>query len=205
MIRQANFDDLKELAKVHIACFPDSFSTQIGGKLLSKMYAEYMMSSPELFLLAEEEGRVIGFVMGYYYGSENYLRRFLKKNLLFFVLKTLFLLLTGNKPSWRKLKAMTKKSSHFTEVDSTINQYKKTEIADLLSICVLDEYRGLGIANKLIDEYERVLIDKKKKVCTLTVANINCRAISFYKKHGYAICREAEGCKTYYKVLMNGE
>ena len=38
MIRQANFDDLKELAKVHIACFPDSFSTQIGGKLLSKMY-----------------------------------------------------------------------------------------------------------------------------------------------------------------------
>ena len=205
MIRQANLDDLKQLVKVHIACFPDSFSTQLGDKLLTKMYAEYIMESPELFLLAEEEGRVIGFVMGYYYDSEDCLRRFRRKNQLCFVSKTLWLLLTGNKPAWKKFKTTVRPTTGFTTIDSTINQYKETEMADLLSICVLGEYRGNGTANKLIDEYEKVLSERKRKICTLTVADINGRGISFYKKHAYAICREAEGCKTYYKVLMNGE
>ena len=205
MIRQVNLDDLKKLVKVHIACFPDSFSTQLGEKLLIKMYTEYIVESPELFLLAEEEGKVIGFVMGYYFDSGDCLRRFKKKNQVLFFSKILWLLLTRNKPAWKKLNTTIRPATGFTLIDPTINIYKKSEMADLLSICVLSEYRGKGIANNLIDAYEKVLIENNRKICTLTVADINGRGISFYKKHGYAICRKAEGCKTYYKVLMNGE
>ena len=205
MIRQANLDDLKQLVKVHIACFPDSFSTQLGEKLLTKMYTEYIVESPELFLLAEEEGKVIGFVMGYYFDSEDCLRRFRKKNQIKFFSKTLWLLLMRNKPAWKKINSIIHPGSGFITIDTSINQYNKSEMADLLSICVLSEYRGKGIANKLIDEYEKVLIEKNRLICTLTVADINGRGISFYEKHGYTICREAKGCKTYYKVLINGE
>ena len=47
MIRQAKETYLREIAKVHIRCFPDIFSTQLGQKLLERFYLEYLKEVPD--------------------------------------------------------------------------------------------------------------------------------------------------------------
>lgn len=61
MIKNANIDDLNKVAKVHIRCFPDSFSTQLGEKILLKYYLEYFKENPELFYVALDNDKIIGF------------------------------------------------------------------------------------------------------------------------------------------------
>lgn len=199
-IRNATISDLEQISVVHKECFPDSFSTQLGLELLSKMYLEYITESPELFLVSTDGSRITGFVMGYYYSQEDCLSKFQRNNRTKFVLKTILLILKGNKPAWKKLSSFLKKTT-FRTVDETVNKYSADEKADLLSICVLKPYRGKGIANHLIKQYEQVLRSNQKKLCTLTVATENGRGIAFYEKNGYSVCRTAEGCQTYLKVL----
>lgn len=202
MIRQVQIDDLDEIVRVHSDCFPNSFSTQMGSNLLKKMYLEYFIQSPELFLLAEENDECIGFVMGYYFDRENCLTQFKKKNRLCFFFTTLKLLITFNKPAWKKLKDFLRFSNSFVTINDSVNCFSKAEMADLLSICVIDPFRGKGTANQLIEEYENVLKDHNIRVCMLTVSTENNRGIAFYEKHGYSICRKADGCNTYFKSII---
>lgn len=200
-VRQANISDLKDIVAVHISCFPNSFSTQLGSKLLEKMYLEYMKEAPELFLVAEDNMKIVGFVMGYYFDGKDSLYQFRKNNMIVFSLKTIQLLVCGNRPAWKKLRSLIKKGTTFTTLDNRINEYDNSQMADLLSICVKKEYRGTGVANHLIRDYETVVKEKGRKICTLTVADYNGRGIRFYEKNGYSVCRRADGCKTYYKQL----
>ena len=174
VIRQATAEDLKEVSEVHIKCFPNSFSTHLGrargGALQQKFYQEYYNDIPELFLLAEDDSsdqrNIIGFCMGYYLDKNDYMKRYVKNNLFPIALRTALLLLSGNKPAWAKLKSRFSKSGGFSVVNRDIS-FVNEEAGDLLSICVLPEYRGSGAAQQLIEQYQKVLIDNKKKICLL--------------------------------------
>lgn len=108
MIRQATFDDLPNIAKIHMECFPENFSTKLGKKrngfLLSKFYEEYMLDAPELFLVAEEKNKkIIGFCMGYYGDRTQQKKRFLKNNFFRISFRMITLLIKGDKLAWKKL------------------------------------------------------------------------------------------------------
>ena len=200
MVRQATFADLQQVAAVHKTCFPDSFSTALGKKLLVRFYAEYMASVPELFLVAEDEGVVCGFCMGYYCEENPYMKRFFKHNLFAAGLRIAGQLLIGNKAAWKKLTASFDKKAEFKPLGDEY-QAGATD-GDLLSICVLPQTRGNGAAQELISAYGEVMKAQGRKNCILTVAVDNPRAIRFYERNGYMPFREAAGvARSYIKHL----
>ena len=56
---------------------------------------------------------------------------------------------------------------------------------NLLSICVLPDYKGTGVAGKLIESFQSACKVEGYERLTLSVLKQNSRAMSFYKKHGW--------------------
>jgi ribosomal protein S18 acetylase RimI-like enzyme len=202
MIRQATENDLDQIAIVHRACFPDSLSTKLGR--LQSFYKEYMTTSPELFLVAvDDQEKIVGFCMGYYMENGGFMKNYLKKNLLQLSLKMIRLLTTGNKAAWKKMVSKFSKQGQFEITDKQFSTFSQEKIGDLLSICVLPECHGNGMANEMIDKYVRVLEIHDRKLCLLTVAVDNDRGVHFYEKHGFVPYKEIPNqCRTYAKRLV---
>lgn len=200
MIRQAKLSDLENIAQVHAKCFPDSFSTTIGKRLLAKFYYEYVSEIPELFLVSEDDNNINGFCMGYYMENNHYMKSFVKHNLISVIFVMLFRLITGDKRAWKKLSRST---PDYVILNHEYDDVPKEMRIDLLSICVLQEFRGTGIANDLICEYERVIKTLDRKLCVLSVDSNNSRGIHFYEKHGFIQYRKVQngGSVTYFKPV----
>ena len=201
MIRQANLSDLEKIASVHIECFPNSFSSSLGKRLLRKFYYEYIIDVPELFLVCENENHeIVGFCMGYYMENNNYTSKFFKHNWLSIILRFLFNLLIFDKRSWNKLLKSNKKN--WITLNHDFDDVPTNQRGDLLSICVLSRYRGKGYANAMIKKYESILKSEERTVCMLSVKAHNERAIHFYEKNGYIAYCEAKGIeRTYIKNI----
>jgi len=56
---------------------------------------------------------------------------------------------------------------------------------NLLSICVLPDYKGTGVAGKLIESFQLACAAEGYERLTLSVLSENSRAVAFYKKHGW--------------------
>ena len=201
MIRQATLSDLNSIAQVHSECFPNSFSTALGKRLLMKFYYEYISEIPELFLLSESSDNCVnGFCMGYYMENNHYMKSFIKHNFLMCLIMITVRLITGDKRVWNKIKK--KRNSEWIIVNHEYDNISNNMRGDLLSICVTKEYRGSGIANELIIEYQNILKSRNRKLCMLSVDVSNGRGIHFYEKHGFKLYREVSGIvRTYFKML----
>ena len=203
MVRQAQQQDLQSVAQVHSICFPDSFSTALGKKLLVKFYEEYFRDVPELFLVAENEpGQIIGFCMGYYCGNNPYMKRFFKNNPVRVALRMVWLLLSGNRAAWKKVKGMFARKNAAQIINTQYRGVKTKDCGDLLSICVLAEHRGTGAAQDLMDRYQQVLLSQGRRICLLSVAVDNPRGIRFYERNGFVPYRQlGDIARTYIKPL----
>ena len=61
--RLAEEKDLKEIALIHFLAFPDYFLTTFGKNLLYKFYESYLKNN-QIFVVAEKENKVVGFILG---------------------------------------------------------------------------------------------------------------------------------------------
>ena len=87
---------------------------------------------------------------------------------------------------WKRLKPTKgRKSDSVRILEPEFYHIPPTECGDLLSICVLPKWRGAGIANELISDYQDALRKIGRSVCFLTVATVNSRGIHFYEKNGF--------------------
>lgn len=201
MIRQACKNDLTEIAFVHSICFPDSYLTQmgkykssfLGGRLLEAFYQEYMDDNPELFLVAEDPQKgVVGFCMGYYMDKEEQMQNFMRHNKLMVIWKTGLLLLFGNKQTWNKVFGRLKHKPSIDDwiiVNDKYEAIQNNERGDLLSVCVLPDYRGKGYAQEMMEQYLTVMKDRGKKLCLLSVKTDNIRARRYYERNGFELYR----------------
>ncbi len=193
--RDASEKDLQNIANVHISCFKGTFIAYWGEKLIARYYQQFLdEGSP--FVLAFDGDNLVAFCMGYYEGS-NARNSFLQENKLRLAVRMLALCLSLNKLVLRKC---------WNFVFGSKDKGKQTENkikadADLLSICVLDSYRGQGISVELIKHFESRVIAADKNDLTLAVYQDNERAIAFYKKMGYAIAGEDGDEYKMYKKL----
>lgn len=71
-----------------------------------------------------------------------------------------------------------------------------------MSICILPEFRGNGMAQELINEYHNILRANGRKVCLLSVETGNGRAIKFYERNGYEIYKNVSTDKRVYAKLL---
>ena len=162
MVRQAKITDLASVAKIHMDCFPGTVTSSLGklwnGRIVVDYYKEYYSDSPELFLVAENNsGKVVGFCMGYKFESGNIDKRLIKHHLIKIVIGYFYLLLTGDKECWRKLKSClgigVKIDSKVITLEPKINQTPNTEKAELFTIGLYGDYRGLSYGKDLILAY----------------------------------------------------
>lgn len=213
MIRLANEKDLDAICRVHSNSFPHSFSTQMhkyqhilgGGNLLSVFYGYYLQDAPELFYVAcDEKENIIGFCMGYYMDKATQKQRFFTDNKLRLLRKIMLLLLTGNRQTWKKLLKQIKYK--FTNTDSKLvctkyNNVLNDKRGDLLSVCVLPEFRGMGYAQELIEMFLTAVRNNNRTLCFLHVETKNGRARSYYERNGFEIYRIHGDSITYVKLL----
>lgn len=199
MIRLAREQDIKIVSKVHEICFPDSYLTQLsknkwlGGDILPIFYRTFLYDSPELFVVADDEEKgIVGFCMGYYMDRGGQMSRFLKKNIIIICLKTVYLLLTGNKQTWRKILARLKhkpSNNDWTIVNERYENYGSDQRGDLLSVCVLPDYRGKHYAQEMMDLFLKSMKEHGRKICLLSVNQDNARAIHYYERNGFILYR----------------
>ena len=62
--------------------------------------------------------------------------------------------------------------------------------SNLLSIGVMDDYRGTGIAKRLVDEFEKKSRNAGYRTMELVVFNDNTQARKFYEKCGWELMRQ---------------
>ena len=210
IIRQAKVADISLIAKTHSICFSHGFTSSLhklnykcfGGDLAAALYLEYLKDFPELFIVAEANGIIVGFCMGYCLNKRNQLSLFLKHNVQRLLLKVPVLLLMGDNSTWKKVYQIITNTGEKEEVINPLPEnIDQSEISDILSICVLPEYRGLNIASRLVNEFVQTSKEKQCKACLLTVEDNNLRAISFYNKMGFEVYSIKIG-KTGYKKML---
>ena len=205
MVRIATKNDLPKIVRVHKICFPKSFTTAMGTKLLTKYYEEFMDSNPELFLVSvanTEFFEIDGFCMGYYGENSNCTLNFIKKNCMSFVFRILWLLLIFNGTAWKKVFNMLKNKYKTVTVDESFGVFKHTDSGELLSICVLPEKQGGGAAAMLVDEYLKVLVNNGRHRCLLSVFADNKRAIHFYEKKGFSVFKKIGNISLIYAKII---
>ncbi len=194
-IRQATLEDMPLVVKVHTECFPkdEHFTTLMGGgnNLTQKMYEAYLRAE-NLFLVAEDQGEIIGFCMGHMYGTKA-MDIFYKDNAGTLFKRTLLLLIQGHPLAWKKVRDVIK--SEWQKFKRKITKTPEPQItylsddiykptASLLSICVLSECRGKGVSVTLFQAYEQLLKKRGVKAFTLATWSGNTRGIAFYYKMG---------------------
>lgn len=81
-----------------------------------------------------------------------------------------------------------------------INAFHIFEEANLVKIAVIDGYRRLGIATKLLDYVTQKLVQQGVTKMYLEVSDRNENAINFYKKNGF---EETTKRENYYNDLSD--
>ena len=208
-IRQATLEDMPFVADVHVQCFPkdEHYTTLMGGgdNLTQKMYEAYLREE-NLFLVAEDKNKIIGFCMGYMYGS-NAMDSFYRDNVGKLFKRTLTLLLHGHPLAWKKvwgimkqlIRRILKKPLH-NAIQLTIDRNAPT--ASLLSIGVLESYRGKGVSTHLFEAYGNLLQSKGVKAFTLSTWVTNNRGIAFYHKVGMRVRQQIDDEIEFIKDLV---
>lgn len=189
--RDAVESDMKAVARLHEACFQGTFIASLGEELIADYYREFLQEGGP-FVLALEEEKLVGLCMGYYIGS-GARNAFVSKNKGRLARRLLALCLSLNKVAIKKCFGYVfsrKKAASAPRAE-----------ADLLSICVLDEYRGKTVSRRLLEEFEQRVSAAGKKDVTLSVYKSNGRAIAFYKKMGYSVCEKGTDEYKMYKSL----
>lgn len=199
IFRTATKEDLSQIADTHICCFPDYYISSLGKQLVEKYYLEFLKEN-DLFIIAEDNERVIGFCMGYLIDNTHARERFMKNNFFALSGKLLVQCLSFNKRAISKcLSFLTSKLKK--DESNSIEKHG----GDLLSICVLEKYRGQGISIELVNRFENRLIENGQKEYWLSVYKTNQAAIKFYKKQGMKIESEDEEEYKFHKVIGGNE
>ena len=192
--RDAILSDMEEIAEVHILTQPEYFTSTLGKDLLAKFYTEFFLEDG-LFVVAidDTQDKMVGFCMGHYYGShaeKNWERNNQKQIIKRLLLKCLQLNKLAISRSYRRLKGLFVKNKR---------PNKERYFAHLLSLGVLEAYRGNHIASTLIDRFEeKCLTSKPEKLvgcgtaCTIGAYKWNTAGCKLYEYKGYRVYEESK-------------
>lgn len=196
--RGADYSDLKRIVTVHQACFKDYFLTSLGTTLLYRFYEQFLNENKDLFIVAESDDTIIGFVMGYLTGSKAR-QNFEKQNRFRLLFRVLWLCSILNHEAL--LRVRTKITALFYKRKKNTHSSIDPKEATLLSICILPDYQGGGRAAAMVSEFEKILLRNNKHVYVLSVKNYNARGVHFYEKLGFTTHRTTDTETTFIKYI----
>jgi ribosomal protein S18 acetylase RimI-like enzyme len=179
--RKAEKKDFESLAKLHLKSFNDFFLTSLGYGFLKTYYQTSLKSTDSIAVCAvNEKNEIIGFGIGCI-KSKGYHKNLILNNFTTFAIQTFQIIFTNPKAIIRL----------FNNLDKNSNKDDDGNYAELLSIAVSPEHKGLGIGKELINTFEAEAKSKGcKKIALTTDFNNNEQVVSFYRNVGYAVLYE---------------
>lgn len=186
IIKKALAEDIEGISTIQIKCFPDSFYSRLGVYSQPLIYLHnesFMNSFPDLFYVAWDDNKIVGFVYGY--ENDKGVATRMYKWLLFRNILKIGLSLGLLKFTLTYIaKALMKRGKReyalvIPDNDAFVNR------THLYKIAVLPAYRGKGVAKQLLDSFVSASRMRGKRTTMLCVSKANNRAISFYEKNGF--------------------
>jgi len=171
-IRLMDVGDVGEVAKVHVESLPGEFLPSLGRKFLEVFYEAAVGDPGFLGFLAEDRGRIAGFVVGVL-NMKGFFRRVLVKNLWKF--------------GWSVLgKLIGNPRVFFSMIETVVYPVKESgPEAELVVIAVNEGSRGRGVGRSLVKRLEKAFREKGISEYKVTVTQKNARARVFYEGLGF--------------------
>lgn len=183
---KADIQYIESLSRLHRKAFPGFFLTQLGLPFLKTLYKGYLEDDNSGILIAEINGKLVGFI-AYSNAYAEFYRKLLKKHLVRFGICSLLALVRH--PSFCKRLLYAFKKSEDVRKDEAY--------VELASICVNPRVSNKGIGSKLIAYLKRITdfsifsyINLETDACENDAVN------QFYMKNGFQLIRKyvtAEG------------
>lgn len=175
-----------DIARLHISEIHFGLLPLLGEVFLSRLYYE-MAELPNAGLwVAEEDGKVFGFILGTSDFQKSYIAVFKKAwySLAMMGLRSLFKI-----EVIKKLPAIIAYPLHAHSENKTTNRNTKTSTAELLSIAVHADAQGKGIGRELVYTFEKALMEwGQTGLYFVTTNSEDPDSNAFYRKLGFIPC-----------------
>ena len=177
-IREVKSDEkqlINDIVTIHLNTFTGFFLTFMGRGFLNQMYRSYCDHMESGLLVAEENGKAIGF-LAYSENFSGLYKNMIKTRLIPF--------------GWYSVGAFLRRPSAFMHIIRAFlkpSEVKREEkYVELSSIGVDPKIKSKGVGSMLIDELKRQVDFSKFAYITLETDAINNEgAIHFYEKNGF--------------------
>jgi ribosomal protein S18 acetylase RimI-like enzyme len=185
-IKQAQIPNISGMAFCHTFAFPGRFMTEMGNRWLCALYRFFIKHPGGICYVAmDSAGKVAGFAVG---GEPDIREQFIRTamlrypHIIFWKFLTRHIVRTVLLDELLKKMHLKRKEISLENIDSHETLPK---CGNLLSICVLPDYKGTGIASRLIETFQKACAAAGYRCLTLSVLSENSRAMAFYKKHNW--------------------
>lgn len=178
-LENANPEFIRTIAELHRRAFPAFFLTQLGIPFLRTLYTGYIEDIDSGIIVAEDEGRLVGFI-AYSKDYPKFYKGLIKNHLIRFAVCSLSAVICHPKFIKRVLGAFKKSES----------VVKEEQYVELASICVDPSVAGKGIGSELVDYFKGIIdFDRFAYINLETDAVNNDDANRFYQKNGFILSR----------------
>ena len=188
---------INDIVSIHLNTFTGFFLTFMGRGFLNQMYRSYCDHDGSGLLVAEEDGKAVGFLA--YSGNFSGLYKFMIKSRLIPF-------------GWYSVGAFFRRPSAFMHIIKAFlkpSEVKREEkYVELSSIGVDPTIKSKGVGSLLVDELKKIVDFNKFAYITLeTDAVNNDGAIHFYEKNGFVRERmyETDEGRKMYEYRFVGE
>lgn len=193
-----------ELAKAHMACFPGYFLSSLGLPYVRVFYEALARSPMGVAIVAvTDAGRILGFAVGATKSSD-FRRHFYRH----YFLRSTWALVRGFLQDrdvrryvltqrYRITGALSllfqrraKRPSAAPAMPEGIDAQAATKAHSLMSLGILPECRGGGLASEVVKAFEAHVAQRGGSGVKVSTSKDNARALGFYQKQGYRVYRD---------------
>lgn len=173
---------IDEIVKIHLATFEGFFLTFMGRGFLFEMYKSYILHNDSDILIAEDDGKILGF-LAYSKNMSGLYKYMIKHSLIPF--------------AWYSFLAFLRKPKVFMHLISAFlkpsEASREENYVELSSIGVSPKIKSKGTGSLLIDELKKIIDFNKYEYIKLETDALNNElANHFYIKNGFKLVREYE-------------
>lgn len=178
-VREAKFQDIDDIVKIHIEAFKGFFLTSLGNEFLEEYYSFILKYPYNIFLVClDNNNKVVGFVAGFMEPNQFYAK--LKKEKIkfgFIVIKAIF----------KNIKILFSILQRYKQVKE-FSQEREKESVELASVAVNPMYSGKGIGKMLVYAFLKEAENLGAKYVYLTTDAVNNEKVNkFYENLGFKI------------------
>ena len=202
--------DLDKISACHRICFSNSFSTKLGTAVTVKTFEWFLAAENRFLFHISHNDQVIGYIGGLHPqyngdGSTSGMMRYAMKEATVAISKKPWLIFSKEAIAmypliFKNIYHKVFKVSHNNNAGDISNAADFQNRIGLVVIGVHPGYRGKGIFELLIKQFEHEALLRKVSKLTLSVKTDNRHAINAYKKAGWLIAREHRNSVEMYKM-----